>query len=417
MEVVPIRPEVIEARRSRRCGAVVLARPVPMRLAGGFAVAVVAALGLLLGFGEYTSKVRVNGQLVPGGGAIKVVAPQFGRIVARHVKEGDTVKAGQLLFDLSAERIGANGSVDARIGASLAARREQIVQRRDTTLQQLAQRGAALADQQRIASAELASHRGAIGIEDEQVKSAATTFARYNQLARRGYIAPALLTQYRSALNVERAKRAALAVNLQGAQRALLSVQQEAATLAGQGQLARTEASQSLAALEQETAEHEGRTAMRITAPEAGVVTAFAYAVGQSVPAGTPLAIVLPAGSVLEAQLLVPSRAKASVTVGQQVQLRIDAFPYQKFGLVTGRVQLVERNPINDGAPAAAGAPPAPMYRATITMSTDALMVYGKRMPFEPGMTLEADVFNDRRRLIEWVFDPLISAAKDHRAP
>jgi membrane fusion protein len=107
-------------------------------VAAGFGAAVVLALGLLLGFGEYTSKVHVTGQLIPAGGAIKVVAAQYGRITARHVREGDRVKAGQILFDLSAERIGSAGSVDARIGASLAARRDQLAQRRDAALGQLA---------------------------------------------------------------------------------------------------------------------------------------------------------------------------------------------------------------------------------------------------------------------------------------
>ncbi|MDB5962180.1 MAG: hypothetical protein JWP59_3474, partial [Massilia sp.] len=36
----------------------------------------------------------------------------------------------------------------------------------------------------------------------------------------------------------------------------------------------------------------------------------------------------------------------------------------------------------------------------------------GRRTPLEPGMTVQADIFNDRRRLIEWVFDPLIATAK-----
>ena len=72
---------MIDARRSQWAGPVVLARPVPMRMAAGVAVAVVVALGLLLTFGEYTRKVRVMGQLVPSAGAIKVVAPQFGRMV------------------------------------------------------------------------------------------------------------------------------------------------------------------------------------------------------------------------------------------------------------------------------------------------------------------------------------------------
>ena len=407
-----IRPEVIEARRSRKAGAIVVARPVPMRVAAGFAGAVVLALGLLLGFGEYTSKVRVTGQLVPAGGAIKVVAAQFGTITARKVKEGQAVTAGQVLFELTSERIGSSGSLDARIGASLGTRHEQILQRRDVTIQQFTQRARALLDQQHMIEAEIATHIGAIAIEDELVKSARANFKRYAVLAQKGFVSPAQLAQMSNALNVELAKRNALTLNLSNARRTLFQVREEAATLAGQSEIAASEAKQSLAALEQETAEHDGRSAIRVTAPAAGVVTAFGYTIGQSVPAGTVLATVLPTGAVLEAQLLVPSRAKAAIERGQRVQLRIDAFPYQKYGLVAGTVEQVELNPINDGVPGAA----APVYRATIALSTDTLMVYGKRKPFEPGMTLEADVFQDRRRLIEWVFDPLISAAKG-RAP
>ncbi len=415
MDLVSIRTEVIEARRSRKAGAIVLARPMPMKVAAVCGAAVTVALALLLVFGEYTSKVRVTGQLTYAGGAVKVVAPQFGRITACHVKEGQTVTAGQALFDVSAERIGGGGgSIDARIAASLANRREQINQRRDAALQQLGQREGQLTDQQRLAQSALATHQGAVVIQDELVKSARANAERYGKLAKKGFVAPAVLAQYKNALNVELAKRNALTLNLSDANRALLQVQQEAAALTGQGKITRTEAAQALAALEQEAAEHDGRSENRITAPAAGTVTALAYSVGQSVQAGYALATVLPAGGMLEAQLLIPSRAKSSVAVGQSVQLRIDSFPYQKYGLVPGTITQVERNPINDGAqPGAAAAGSAPMYRATVALSTTSLTVYGERHAFEPGLTLEADIFNDRRRLIEWVFDPLISAAKD----
>jgi membrane fusion protein len=228
------------------------------------------------------------------------------------------------------------------------------------------------------------------------------------------FVAPAVLAQYKNALSVELAKRNALTLNLSHAERALLQVQQEAAALAGQGKITSTEAAQSLAALDQEAAEHDGRSATRVIAPAAGIVTAFGYSVGQSVQAGAVLAAVLPAGSVLEAQLLIPSRAKSAVAVGQQVKLRIDSFPYQKYGLVAGTITQVELNPINDGVQSSAtGAATAPMYRATVALSTNSLMMYGKRHAFEPGLTLEADIFNDRRTLLAWVIDPLISAAKD----
>ncbi|MFB9241482.1 HlyD family efflux transporter periplasmic adaptor subunit [Massilia antarctica] len=415
MNVAPIRIEVIEARRTRKAGAIVLARPVPMKVAAGCGVAVVLALGLLLGFAEYSSKVRVTGQLVYAGGAIKVVVPQFGRITTCHVQEGDTVKAGQVLFDLSAERVGESGSIDARIGASLAVRREQIIQRRDATLQQLTLRAAALADQQRLVKAELATHLGAIAIQDELVKSAQTSFDRYDKLAQQDFVAPALLAQYKNALNVELAKRNSLTIQLSSARGTLLQVQNEAESLGTRERIAVTEAEQSLAMVEQDAAEHDGRSTLRVTAPAAGTVTALGYAVGQSVQAGAVLATVLPEGSVLEAKLLIPSQAKSSVAVGQQVQLRIDAFPYQKYGVVAGTVKQVELNPINDSAraPDAPNSHDTPMYRATVAMSTNSLVMYGKPKQFEPGLTLEADIFHDRRKLIEWLIDPLVSVARD----
>lgn len=412
MDVVPIRPEVIAAMRSRRAGAIVLARPVPMRIAAGFGAAVVLGLALLLLFGEYTSKVRVTGQLAPRGGAIKVVAAQSGRITARHVSEGDQVEAGQLLFDVSAERIAAGGSIDERVGAQLAERQRQLALRRAASRDQLAQQAGALSRQRLLAEAELAGHQGALLIQDTLVRSAADNYARYATLARKGFVAPAVLGQYANARDVELAKKTALSINLQNALRTVEQLKAEQAALDGQDRIAEADNRSSLAALAQESAEHDGRRAAAVPAPEAGRITTFAYSVGQTVAAGTVLATVLPAGAVLEAQLLVPSQAKASIQRGQRVELRIDAFPYQKYGLVSGTVDQVELSPIGDAPPGGA-ATTTTIYRASVTLSTDSLTKYGQRIPFEPGMTVQADIFNDRRRLIEWVFDPLISAAKD----
>ncbi|WLI90158.1 HlyD family efflux transporter periplasmic adaptor subunit [Massilia sp. R2A-15] len=385
-----------------------------MKIAAGFGAAVVVGVAMLLAFGEYTSKVRVTGLLAPAGGAIKVVAGQFGRISARHVREGDAVKAGQLLFELSAERVGAGGSIDDRVETQLTERRTQAALRRAATRDQLAQQTAALGRQRLLAEAELANHQGAIAIQDTLVRSARTTYARYAKLARQGFVAQALLAQYANARDVELAKRTALAINLQNARRALEQIKGELAALAGQSRVSEADARASLAALAQETAEHDGRRATTVLAPAAGHVTTFAYSVGQTVPAGTVLATVLPAGAALEAQLLVPSHAKAAIKRGQRVELRIDAFPYQKYGLVPGTVEQIELSPITDLPPGAA--PGAMLYRASVTLSANALTMYGQRTAFEPGMTLQADIFNDRRRLIEWVFDPLVSAAKG-RAP
>jgi hypothetical protein len=115
-------------------------------------------------------------------------------------------------------------------------------------MQQLAQRAGQLADQQRLAQSALATHQGAVVIQNELIESARANAERYGKLAKRGFVAPAVLAQYKNALNVELAKRNALTLNLSDANRALLQVQQEAAALAGQGNTANAEAARNRSA-------------------------------------------------------------------------------------------------------------------------------------------------------------------------
>src|SRR4029078_5734006 len=81
-----------------------------------------------------------------------------------------------------------------------------------------------------------------------------------------------------------------------------------------------------------------------IRAPMAGVVTNVAVNRGQSIAQDAPLATVLPKGSGMHVELLVPTRAIGFVTKGQEVVLRYDAFPYERFGQYRGVVSDIGRN-------------------------------------------------------------------------
>lgn len=82
---------------------------------------------------------------------------------------------------------------------------------------------------------------------------------------------------------------------------------------------------------------------MSLTAPVAGLVASRLVEVGQAVQPGQPMLSLLPEGSQLRAQLLVPSAAIGFVKKGDQVLLRYKAHPYQKFGSHIGRVIRVSR--------------------------------------------------------------------------
>ena len=85
--------------------------------------------------------------------------------------------------------------------------------------------------------------------------------------------------------------------------------------------------------------------------------------------------------------------------------LRYQAFPYQKFGHHAGRVVRVSRSAIVP----ADGQAQEPYYRVLVELDRQTVTAYGKSEPLRPGMALEADILGERRKLYEWVLEPLYS--------
>jgi len=122
-----------------------------------------------------------------------------------------------------------------------------------------------------------------------------------------------------------------------------------------------------------------------------------------------PLASILPAGGVLEAHLLVPSRSAGFLVPGQTVALRYEAFPYQRFGSYAGRITEISRTLILPNEAALPLQLLEPAYRVAVALDSQSVKAYGKDLPLQAGMLLDADIRLDRRRLYEWLLDPLYS--------
>jgi membrane fusion protein len=129
------------------------------------------------------------------------------------------------------------------------------------------------------------------------------------------------------------------------------------------------------------------------------------------VSAGTTLATIIPQGAPLEAHLYAPSRSIGFVRPGQDVLLRYPAYPHQKFGSHRGRIASISRNAMPPGELGFAPADGSrePLYRIKVELDSQSIDAYGRPEPLKAGMQVEADILLDRRRLIEWIFEPLLS--------
>jgi membrane fusion protein len=167
-------------------------------------------------------------------------------------------------------------------------------------------------------------------------------------------------------------------------------------------------------ALAQESAENEAKHEMLIRAPQDGTLAAVLAEPGQSVSPDVALASLVPADTRLQAHLYAPSSALGFIRPQQPVRLRVAAFPHQKFGHQAGAVLQVSSTPLQAGELAAlplAVKPNEPLYRVTVSLEHQYVLAYGREQPLAAGMQLDADVMLERRRLVEWLFAPVLGIA------
>jgi membrane fusion protein len=203
-----------------------------------------------------------------------------------------------------------------------------------------------------------------------------------------------------------------------------LQLQQQMAELQGQleqlpsiSSSKRNNTEQQLADVMQSMAQNASQLAVLLRAPTEGTVANVLVHPGQAVTVQQPLLTVLPASSTLLAELWVPTKAMGFIAPGQRVVMRYHAYPYQKFGQHYGRVRSVSRSAVTAGEVSRLLGQTVSnsCYRVQVALDSENVTAYGRSETLLPGMTLDADVLLDRRRLIEWIVEPLYGFGRSLR--
>ena len=401
------RPEVVQARRQDWLGRISLAQPMPVWVGAVFALLAAGAVACLLLFGEYAHRSRVGGQLVPDLGVSTVVAPTSGMVGRMTVEEGASVARDQALVQIDLPRVAASGA-DAHtvIGRGLDDRDSSSAQLAQAQLAQLAVQEQGQHRQLAMLRTELGQVRAGIATRDAQVRLGRETADRYREVAASGYVSAVQVRQQEQAMLEMLNARQVLERQATALAREIAGLEQTLAGLPAQREAIEAAARREHALLAQERYRHEADGGVLVKAPLAGLVAHRFVEPGQAVQAGQPLLSLLPEGAQLQAQLQVPSRAIGFIRPGDRVRLRYQAYPFQKFGHQGGRVARISRSAV----PPVAGAPSSePHYRILVALDRQEVLAYGRPEPLRPGMLLEADILGERRKLHEWLLEPLYS--------
>lgn len=348
------REEVLERRTVGLRGAVLLSQPLPHTLFTFFLAGLVAAVLLFLIQHDYVRKQSVAGVLVPDSGLLELRAPATGTLVAVVVSSDSRVEAGEPLFTVRLDH------TLAGVGAVT----EQLLD--ETRVQEAALRQQA--------------HELELLILNEQrlLELRAAALARAENLRARALLA---------------------AADYDGVYAQWLQQQASLGRLWVQQAELRSQAAE----LQKQQVRMNAEQDTTVLAPAAGRIVNVLRHEGMELTAGEPVLVLLPAGAELQAELWLPSGASGFVNPGQRVNLRYDAFPYQKFG-----VQHAEIVEIAESAFVSQPGTP-PRFRALARLERQEILAFGTPRALLPGMALSADIVVDERSLLEWLLEPLFS--------
>ena len=118
---------------------------------------------------------------------------------------------------------------------------------------------------------------------------------------------------------------------------------------------------------------------------------------------------ILPEGSELIAELLLPTRSAGFVQLGNKTRLRFDAFPYQRFGFIESEITRIDQTLISPNEIQLPISLREPVYRLRAKLNQQKMQAFGKEFDLKSGMLFEADIMLEKHSIIEWLFEPIYS--------
>lgn len=392
-------------------------------------------------FGRIDVVAIAVGKIIPND-RTKVIQPMETAVVkAIHVRDGQEVKLGQLLIELDATSAVADSdrlrdeALDARLEASRAqALLASLANGSPPKLQPLD--GVAptrlLAEQSQLSGQyqeylahrqqlrdEIIRRRAELQTTQEQVTKLEQTapIARqraqdYQKLVKENFISQHGYLEREQARIEQEQDLAGSRSKAAEIRAALIEVQQQQATLAAETRRQLLDqlnlASQKAASLEQEwiKADQRGRL-MRMTAPVAGTVQQLAVStVGGVVTPAQPLMVIVPKENVLEVEAMLPNKDIGFVNPGQDAEVKVETFPFTKYGTIHGKITQVSSDAIQDEKLGL-------IYSTRVKLAKDTIRVENKTVRLTPGMAVTVEVKTGTRRVIEYFLSPLMQVTSE----
>lgn len=382
-------------------------------------------------FGKIDVVATARGKIIPSD-RVKVIQPSETAVVkAIHVTEGQSVHKGDRLIDLDATITGADlthaqkeldservratratsllGMIDGGTRKHLDSQSPKYAEQRllDGQIGEYQARLTTLDAEISRRDAELAVARDIVARLQQTAPLAAQRAKDYAELLEKNYVSRhdyfeaervRIEQEKELAAQKNRIVEAEAGLSESRKQRELFTAETRRKALEEMN-----DAQRRVSALEQELVKAQQRSKlMRLKAPTDGVVQQLVvHTVGGVVTSAQPLMIIVPTGDTLAVEAFVENTDIGFVRAGQTAEVKIDSFPFTKYGTIDSEVTLVSHDAIEDEKRGL-------IFSARMNLERAAIQVEESLINLTPGMSVTVEIKTGKRRVIEYFLGPFL---------
>jgi len=409
------RKEALYHQRHHWLGKALLLRGIPLWviLTCTFFFMVITLIALIKG--DYTRRVNVRGEIFSQQQTVNILAPQQGTIAKNYVELGQSVEKGMPIYALNISRDTQSGNLSDNSKASI---NQQITLTNNiiNKLKENKRNNIEKLTQQLIEYKKSYHHtKSLVANSLHGLKDMKESMKNYDEYLKRGLISKEQSYNQRYLFYQQQSSWQNMNSQLIQENMQIINLESEITSISADFDNRISEYELKLSEFNRMLAEVDANDQLIITSPVKGKIENLAFTEGQMFSLGDSLVQILP-GEQQHYQLMLwlPNSSVPFVSPGDKVNIRYDAYPYEKFGQFSGEIISLSRVPATESemmsykgsSPVTAQQPKESYYKTVVALSDQVLHFEDRRLPIGNGMSAEVTLFLEKRPLYQWILSP-----------
>ena len=377
-------------------------------------------------FGTYTRRINVPGEITTQPRAINLFSTQQGFIINSHVKVGDKVKKGDPIYELDVSQTTQLGNVTQKTIESINNQIKNISEIIETlkknkqiTLNALKQQ---IDEYNKFHQDSLLLVKNAEKGMSEMYES----MQNYADYQKKGLINNEQFNNQRYLYYQQQNSYQLLQNQIIQENLSIIQLNSELVTKIADFDNKISEYQFQLNALQRQLTEVNAKGTLIVSAPSDGRIESLSVTEGQMVKTDDSLAQLIPANTdSYNLVLWAPNESVPYISINDKINIRYEAYPYQRFGQFSGKIMSISNVPASSQEMSTYSSSPLSRnninyqayYKVIVSLDKQQMAKFNNKIKLTNGMKADITLFLEKRPIYQWMLSPFYDIQKSITGP